>query len=206
MPSPSTSSSCSATTRWSTARGRSSTRCPATTGRSSPTCGCSCACMWAHPGKKLLFQGGEFGQWSEWKYDRSLDWHLTQYPQHDGLRRYGPAPQPPLHGTSRRSTNSTTPPTASSGSTSATRTTACSPSRASRAAATCSCSSSTPRPWCARAIAPARRASRLLPGNPQHRRANLRRQQRRATAGGMDAEAISHGRAGSSRSTCACRP
>ena len=43
--------------------------------------------MYAHPGKKLLFQGGEFGQPSEWDHNRSLDWHLLQYPEHDGLRR-----------------------------------------------------------------------------------------------------------------------
>ena len=45
------------------------------------------AYMWAHPGKKLIFQGIEFGQREEWKYNRSLDWHLTQLPRHDGLRR-----------------------------------------------------------------------------------------------------------------------
>jgi len=45
------------------------------------------AWMWAHPGKKLIFQGMEFGQWDEWNHNRSLDWHLTQFSLHDGLRR-----------------------------------------------------------------------------------------------------------------------
>ncbi len=45
------------------------------------------AWMWAHPGKKLIFQGCEFGQWEEWKHGNSLDWHLTEFPLHDGLRR-----------------------------------------------------------------------------------------------------------------------
>ena len=45
------------------------------------------AWMWSHPGKKLIFQGIEFGQWSEWKHDQSLDWHLTNFSLHDGLRR-----------------------------------------------------------------------------------------------------------------------
>ncbi len=44
------------------------------------------AWMCAHPGKKLLFMGGEIGQWQEWNYDQSIDWHLLQYPLHDGLR------------------------------------------------------------------------------------------------------------------------
>ena len=43
--------------------------------------------MYAHPGKKLLFMGGEFGQWQEWNYDSSLDWHLLDLPMHAGLRR-----------------------------------------------------------------------------------------------------------------------
>ena len=43
--------------------------------------------MYAHPGKKLLFMGGEIGQWKEWNHDESVDWHLLQYPLHDGLRR-----------------------------------------------------------------------------------------------------------------------
>jgi 1,4-alpha-glucan branching enzyme len=45
------------------------------------------ALMWAHPGKKLIFQGGEFGQWDEWRHNQSLDWHLTQFPLHGGLTR-----------------------------------------------------------------------------------------------------------------------
>lgn len=41
--------------------------------------------MFAHPGTKLLFMGGEFGQTSEWKHDISLDWHLLQYDCHKGI-------------------------------------------------------------------------------------------------------------------------
>jgi len=44
--------------------------------------------QYAQPGKKLLFMGGEFGQWSEWYHERSLDWHLTQDPLHAGLQRW----------------------------------------------------------------------------------------------------------------------
>jgi 1,4-alpha-glucan branching enzyme len=44
--------------------------------------------MWGHPGKKLLFMGGEFGQRREWGHDESLEWHVLQYPEHDGLRRW----------------------------------------------------------------------------------------------------------------------
>ncbi|TAA26505.1 1,4-alpha-glucan branching protein GlgB [Pseudoxanthomonas winnipegensis] len=41
--------------------------------------------MWAHPGRKLLFMGGEFGQWSEWNHDTQLDWGLMQQHEHHGL-------------------------------------------------------------------------------------------------------------------------
>ena len=43
--------------------------------------------MWAHPGRQLLFMGGEFGQSAEWDHGRSLDWHLLQYPEHAGVQR-----------------------------------------------------------------------------------------------------------------------
>jgi 1,4-alpha-glucan branching enzyme len=44
------------------------------------------AFMFAHPGKKLLFMGGEFAQLAEWDHDRSLDWHLLERPLHGGVQ------------------------------------------------------------------------------------------------------------------------
>jgi 1,4-alpha-glucan branching enzyme len=44
--------------------------------------------QYVQPGKKLLFMGGEFGQWREWSHDRSLDWHLLEDPAHRGLQRW----------------------------------------------------------------------------------------------------------------------
>jgi 1,4-alpha-glucan branching enzyme len=44
--------------------------------------------MYGHPGKKLLFMGGEFAQWKEWNHDESLEWHVLQYPLHKGVQRW----------------------------------------------------------------------------------------------------------------------
>ena len=43
--------------------------------------------MFAHPGKKLLFMGAELAQYDEWNHDRSLDWHLLDYPVHSGVQK-----------------------------------------------------------------------------------------------------------------------
>ncbi|MBI3329465.1 MAG: 1,4-alpha-glucan branching protein GlgB [Nitrospinae bacterium] len=59
--------------------------------------------MYGQPGKKLLFMGGEFGQWREWAHDESLDWDLLQYPSHVGLQTWVKdlnrvyREEPPLH-------------------------------------------------------------------------------------------------------------
>jgi 1,4-alpha-glucan branching enzyme len=42
--------------------------------------------MWAHPGKKLLFMGGEIAQWREWNHDTAIDWDLLDQPRHRGLQ------------------------------------------------------------------------------------------------------------------------
>jgi 1,4-alpha-glucan branching enzyme len=47
------------------------------------------AYMWSHPGKKLLFMGGEFGQRREWTHDDSLEWHVVeQHASHAGVQRW----------------------------------------------------------------------------------------------------------------------
>ena len=44
--------------------------------------------MWAHPGKQMLFMGGELAQRREWQHDESLEWHVLQYPFHAGVQRW----------------------------------------------------------------------------------------------------------------------
>ncbi|HET9481626.1 MAG TPA: alpha amylase C-terminal domain-containing protein, partial [Candidatus Polarisedimenticolia bacterium] len=46
------------------------------------------AAQYTQPGKKLLFMGGEFGQWREWNHEESLDWHLLDDPRHAGVARW----------------------------------------------------------------------------------------------------------------------
>jgi 1,4-alpha-glucan branching enzyme len=43
--------------------------------------------MWSHPGKKLIFMGGEFAQGREWNHDIGLDWYVLDYPLHKGMQR-----------------------------------------------------------------------------------------------------------------------
>jgi len=44
--------------------------------------------MFGQPGKKLHFMGGEFGQWDEWNYQSSLDWHLLNWAPHQGVQKW----------------------------------------------------------------------------------------------------------------------
>jgi 1,4-alpha-glucan branching enzyme len=44
--------------------------------------------MYTQPGKKLIFMGGEIGQWSEWNHDASIEWGLLGFPNHQGIQRW----------------------------------------------------------------------------------------------------------------------
>jgi len=44
--------------------------------------------MWSHPGKKLLFMGGEFGQRREWQHEESLEWWVLEHAEHGGLMQW----------------------------------------------------------------------------------------------------------------------
>ena len=52
--------------------------------------------MYGHPGKKMLFMGGEFGQWREWNHDTSLEWHLCDFERHRGAPASYTKPEPSL--------------------------------------------------------------------------------------------------------------
>ncbi len=58
------------------------------TGRSSRNLRALYGYMWGHPGKKLLFMGGEFGQRREWTHEGELEWWVTHLPEHAGVRRW----------------------------------------------------------------------------------------------------------------------
>ena len=130
--------------------------------------------MYAQPGKKLLFMGGEFGQWSEWNHDASLEWHLLEHDLHKGSSA-GCATSTASTAASRRCTSWISSRPASSGSTATIR---------SRARSR-TCAAADPRqdvvvvcnftPGAARQL-PGRRSPRgSLAGDPQQRRPGLRR-------------------------------
>ena len=81
--------------------------------------------MFAQPGKKLLFMGGEIAQWSEWNHDGSVDWHALGYSQHQGIQRWVRRPEHLLSPPSRRCTKPISIPRAGAGSTLTIPTTVC---------------------------------------------------------------------------------
>ena len=133
--------------------------------------------MWAHPGKKLLFMGGEFGQRREWTHDASLDWHLLQYPLHEGVQRWVARSQPDVPRQAGAARSSTSRPTASGGCSAATGSRACSRSCAMRRRRGAAGARGVQLHAGAALQLPRRRAARrLLARAPEQRRRDLRRQ------------------------------
>ena len=88
--------------------------------------------MYGHPGKKLLFMGSEFAQWREWNHDESLDWHLLQWRDHQGILKLVCDLNALYQHGSRRSTRSISTGKATNGSSCTTGRTASWPSFAGR--------------------------------------------------------------------------
>ncbi len=71
-----------------TAKVRSSAKCRGTSGRRFANLRLLFGYMYAQPGRKLLFMGGEFGQFREWAHDSSLEWHVLAIRLHRGVQNW----------------------------------------------------------------------------------------------------------------------
>ena len=76
------------TTKWFTAKGALIGKMPGDNWQQFANLRLLYGYMWAHPGKKLLFMGGEFGQRREWQHEEALEWWVLQYPEHGGLMQW----------------------------------------------------------------------------------------------------------------------